>query len=477
MQRISRRRTLAWLGAASLASSGCNLPAKVAGPAPRNVMLFIADGASWGTWQMASFYEHGALGRQPYDRFSVKLGMSTQPLNTGNRPTHDSTPLHGYDPTRAWDATPVPGRLGLRARGFAGYDYLRSDVTDSAAAGTAMASGVKTYNSAINHDNQGRPLPYVTQRAKAQGKATGVLSTVPFSHATPATFAAQQATRNDYAAISEQMLRNPAVDLIMGAGHPLFDANGRAREEADFRWMSAAAWQSLQGTHSPRRMIQSGAEFQALAAGQLRVDGPLLGLLPVHDTLQASRVATVAGADAQRPSGTAFNPGLPSLAVMTRGALQVLGHAPRGLFMMVEGGAVDWMAHANNTGRIIEEQIDFNHAVQAAVDWVEAHSNWRETLIVVATDHGNGLPLGPESDRVPFQPVQNRGAGVLPGVLWHHGNHTRENTLLWAHGAGAQTLYAEVQAVDPALAQRMGHGSDGRTIGNHGLGRALMRLV
>ena len=138
---------------------------------------------------------------------------------------------------------------------------------------------------------------------------------------------------------------------------------------------------------------------------------------------------------------------------------------------------MDWMAHANNTGRIIEEQIDFNHAVQAAVDWVEAHSNWRETLIVVATDHGNGLPLGPESDRVPFQPVQNRGAGVLPGVLWHHGNHTRENTLLWAHGAGAQTLYAEVQAVDPALAQRMGHGSDGRTIGNHGLGRALMRLV
>ena len=115
--------------------------------------------------------------------------------------------------------------------------------------------------------------------------------------------------------------------------------------------------------------------------------------------------------------------------------------------------------------------------MQAAVDWVEAHSSWQDTLIVVATDHGNGMPMGPTSDRLPFQPIQNRGAGVLPGVMWHHGNHTRENTLLWAHGAGADSLYAEVQGVDLALAQRLGHGSDGRTIGNDGLGRALMRVV
>ncbi len=471
----NRRQTLALLGA--LASGGCALPSAKAGSSTRNVMLFIADGASWGTWHMASYYEHGALGRQPYDRFSVKLGMTTEPLNTASRPLHDAVALHGYDSVRAWDATPVTGTLGQRPRLFAGYDYLRRDVTDSAAAGTAMSSGVKTYNSAINHDNLGRPLPYVTQRAKAQGKATGVLTSVPFSHATPATFAAQQASRNDYAAISEQMLRNPALDLIMGAGHPLFDANARTRSEPDHHWISAAAWQALQGTQSPRRLIQATADFEALAAGHLRVQGPLLGLVPVHDTLQASRVAAAAGADPARPSGTAFNPGLPTLALMTRGALQVLGRAPQGFFMMVEGGAVDWMAHANDTGRIIEEQIDFNHAVQAAVDWVEAHSSWQDTLIVVATDHGNGMPMGPASDRLPFQPIQNRGAGVLPGVAWHHGNHTRENTLLWAHGAGADSLYAEVRGMDLALAQRLGHGSDGRTIGNDGLGRTLMRLV
>jgi alkaline phosphatase len=477
MYPVSRRQSLAWLGTLGLAGACSGLSATAAGLAVRHVMLFIADGASWGTWQMASYYEHGALGRQPYDRFSVKLGMTTEPLNTASRPTHDATALHGYDSALAWDTTPVTGALGQRPRLFAGYDYLRRDVTDSAAAATAMASGVKTYNNAINHDNLGRPLSYVTQRAKARGKATGVLSSVPFCHATPACFAAQQASRNDYGAISEQMLRNPAVDLIMGAGHPLFDANGRAREQADFRWLSASAWQALQGSQGPRRLIHTLADFEALAAGRLPVRGPVLGLAPVHDTLQASRVAAVAGADARRPSGIAFNPGLPTLQLLTRGALQVLGGAPQGFFLMVEGGAVDWMAHANDTGRIIEEQMDFNHAVQAAVDWVEARDAWRDTLIVVATDHGNGMPMGPESDRVAFQPVHNRGAGVLPGVRWHHGGHTRENTLLWAHGAGAESLYAEVQQVDLALVQRLGHGSDGRSIANDGLGRALMRLV
>ena len=98
---MNRRQTLALLGV--LAAGGV-VPATAAAAAPvRHVMLFIADGASWGTWQMASFYEHGALGRQPYDRFSVKLGMTTEPLNTASRPTHDATALHGYDSALAWD--------------------------------------------------------------------------------------------------------------------------------------------------------------------------------------------------------------------------------------------------------------------------------------------------------------------------------------------------------------------------------------
>jgi hypothetical protein len=283
-----------------------------------------------------------------------------------------------------------------------------------------------------------------------------VLTSVPFSHATPAAFGAQSASRNSYGAISEQMLTNPALDLIMGAGHPLFDADGRPRSSPDYRYVSADAWAALQGPASPRTLIQTRADFEALAQGKLQPRTPLLGLVQVHDTLQANRSAAVVGDDPQLPSGVARIGTVPTLATMTRGALQVLGRQPQGFFMMVEGGAVDWMAHANNTRRVIEEQMDFNHAVQAAVDWVNANSHWGETLIIVLTDHGNGMPMGPDSDRVPFEPIRNQGKGVLPGVRWHHGSHSNENTLLWAHGAGAQQLLQAAQTLDPALVQPPG---------------------
>ncbi len=461
------------LFAATLASAQTGAPTSGASTPARNVMLFISDGASWGTWHMASYYEHGTLGRQPYDAFSVKLGMTTTPLTTSTVPTGNPATTVSYDPARAWDTTPLAGQLGGRPHHFAGYEYLRRDATDSAAAATALATGTKTYNNAINYSNLGQTLTYATQRAKAQGKATGVLTSVPFSHATPAAFGAQSASRNSYGAISEQMLMNPALDLIMGAGHPLFDADGRPRSSADHRYVSAAAWAALQGPASPRTLLQTRADFEALAQGSLRPRLPLLGLVQVHDTLQANRNAVVVGDDARQPSGTALIASVPTLATMTRGALQLLGRQPQGFFMMVEGGAVDWMAHANNTRRIIEEQMDFNHAVQAAVDWVNTHSHWGETLIIVLTDHGNGMPMGPDSDSVPFEPIRNHGQGVLPGVRWHHGNHTNENTLLWAHGQGAQQLLQAAQWVDPALVSRLGHNRDGRTLTNADVARVL----
>lgn len=453
-------------------------PAAAPAPQPRHVMLFISDGASWGTWHMASYHEHGARGRQPYDRFDVKLGMTTFPMTTANRPGFSDQPAAGYDAARAWDGTPAaPAEAGADASPFAGYAWLKRDATDSAAAATALASGHKTHNGAINIDNFGQPLTYATQHAKARGLATGVLTSVPFSHATPAAFGARSASRSSTAAIGDEMIDNPALDLIMGAGHPMFDSNGRPRSTPGHGWLSATAWARLNGAQPPRRLLQTRAEFEALAEGRLRPEGPLLGLAPVHDTLQANREAAVAGADARLPSGVARLPTVPSLALMTRGALQVLGRHPPGFFLMVEGGAVDWKAHANDTARIIEEQTDFNHAVRAAVEWVQANSHWGESLIVVLTDHGNGLPMGPQSDSVPFQPVENRGAGVLPGVRWHHGSHSNEVTLLWAHGAGAAWLREQVQGHDPALVQRLGHNDDGAFIDNTAIGRLLQQVL
>jgi alkaline phosphatase len=445
---------------------------------PRHVMLFISDGASWGTWHMASYHEHGALGRQPYDAFDVKLGMTTFPMSTATRPGFSDQPAAGYDPTRAWDGTPQsPAANGAQTAPFEGYAWIKRDATDSAAAATALASGHKTHNGAINIDNHGRPLDYATLHAKARGLATGVITSVPFSHATPAAFGARSASRSSTAAIGDEMIDNPALDVIMGAGHPLFDINGQPRSTPQHGYLSAPAWARLTGAQPPRHLLQTLAEFEALAEGRLQPRGPVLGLAPVHDTLQANRQAAAAGADPRQPSGVALLPTVPSLALMTRGALRLLGRQPQGFFLMVEGGAVDWKAHANDTARIIEEQTDFNHAVRAAVDWVQTHSHWGESLVIVLTDHGNGLPMGPQSDTVPFQPVENRGVGVLPGVRWHHGSHSNELTLLWAHGAGAEALRQQVRGHDPALVQRLGHNADGAYIDNTAIGQLLAQVL
>jgi alkaline phosphatase len=123
------------------------------------------------------------------------------------------------------------------------------------------------------------------------------------------------------------------------------------------------------------------------------------------------------------------------------------------------------MAHNNNTARIIEEQVDFDRSVAWAIDWVNTFSNWDETLLIVLTDHGNGMPMGPNSDTIPFQPIENRGQGVLPGVLWHYGTHTNENTLLWAKGAGSERLYDFVVGIDFGLVEFLKF-NDGRYIDN-----------
>jgi len=448
----------------SLAAFGAALTAPVTfadqGAIAKNVIVMVSDGASWGTWDMASYYQYGELGRQSYDQFDVKLGMTTYPKNTSSRPTYDDVQRISYDPSKAWDTTPISG-----SNYFAGYDYLKRDFTDSAAASTALATGEKTYNNAINYDNFGQAMGYITQEAKALGRATGVVTSVPFTHATPAGFGAQNISRNNYGAISESMISNGSLDLILGAGNPLYDANGNLRATPNYQYMSETAWNTVNDENSAWTLIQSKSEFEALADGSLQVEGPVIGLPQVFDTLQYRRNGNVVGLDDDTPSGKAYIDSVPTLETMTLGALNHLGKNEEGFFVMIEGGAVDWAAHARDTAGIIEEQIDFNLSVDAAVNWVNQNSSWEETLLIVLTDHGNGMPMGPDSDTIAFQAIQNNGAGELPGVLWHTGNHTNENTLFFAHGAGAELFYDQVVGEDAGLRDILGF-NDGRYIDN-----------
>ncbi|QTF08789.1 alkaline phosphatase [Brenneria izadpanahii] len=407
----------------------------------KNVILLITDGAGINTWHAASYYRHGALGHEVYDDFDVKLFASTHPLNTSNVPTHTEKGAVTFEASKIWtkdksDAI-FEGSLGNYPGYFSGYDYLRADFTDSAAAATALASGHKTYNNAINWSNDDKKLKHIGEYAVENGKALGVITSVQWSHATPAGFLAHNVSRNDYAAIGKEIIESGLATVVMGSGHPAYDENGKAitpKDEKAYRYVGGKEeWDRLISGKTAYKHIETKADFEALANNKLDLGNKtkLIGTVQNNATLQFNRDGVAAGN---------LLPNQPDLPTMTKGALNLVAKNPNGFMLMVEGGAVDWAAHANNLPRLIEEQIDFNRAVEAVAEWVEENSSWDETLVIVTTDHGNGLLLGPDSNNDAFSDIVNQGAGALPLVRWHTDTHTRELVPVFAKGPGADFL-------------------------------------
>jgi alkaline phosphatase len=118
---------------------------------------------------------------------------------------------------------------------------------------------------------------------------------------------------------------------------------------------------------------------------------------------------------------------------MAGGALNVLDNNPKGFFLMIEGGAIDWASHSNQKGRLIEEMKSFNEAIQRVVDWVNTKSNWNETLVIVTGDHETGFLWGEE----PFYPLVDSGPNNLPIMKFHSANHTNSLIPFYAKGTGS----------------------------------------
>lgn len=233
----------------------------------------------------------------------------------------------------------------------------------------------------------------------------------------------------------------------MGTGHPYYDGAGKRVEtpsESAFRYVGGQdTWERLSKGETAYQLIETREDFEKLAAGDLELEGgKVLGLAQNARTLQFSRPGVTMGEKLATS---------PALATMTAAALGVLDDNENGFFLMVEGGASDWAAHANNLPRLIEEQMEFNEAVKTVVNWVEENSDWDETLVIITSDHGNGLLQGPNSDKAAYEPIVNQGAGALPLVRWHSSTHTRELVPLYAHGAGAD-LFIELGEREDGLA-------------------------
>ncbi|MEM6727152.1 MAG: alkaline phosphatase [Pseudomonadota bacterium] len=500
--------TLSRLLTATALSSCLAVAAHAQEGGAKNVILMVSDGIGFNGWLAADYYQ-GLANAQSYQvtrpdgTQPVVYGLDHHALNlvdgAGNLlPSGEDVRLaggavaQGYDPMTRWQRFEATMRndFGPNAERYTSY-------TDSAAAGTALMTGRKTSNGRLNLDWSGEEeFTTIAQIAMDQGKSAGAVASVMLSHATPAAVIAHNISRNNYVDIANEMFASD-LDVIMGPGHPLFDNSGNAvepEEERAYRFVGGsdtlAALTSEEGLNG-FEFIDAKADFEALARGE-NLPERVIGVAQAGSTLQASREGLPEG---DTPSGMAFNPLTPDLATMSLGALNVLAQDEDGMFLMIEGGAVDWMGHGNNMERFIEEQIDFNLAVDAVIAWVEENSSWDETLLIVTSDHecggiwGEGTWTnsvgGPvASDRsdeallaARFDPtedtfneflaVQDRGAGNMPGHMFSSRNHTNELVPLWALGAGSD-LFADFTRTDIEAAELWGtqYGWDGDYVDN-----------
>lgn len=404
-------------------------PAETPG-APRNIILMITDGAGFNAFHACSYYQHGQLGHQVYDGFPVRLACTTYMLNEDGIP-------QGYDPKEMWSD----------------FNYVKGDndytcFTGSAAAATALNTGVKTTMGRVNTDLNDHRLMTLAEVMAEEGKSVGVVTSVPVSHATPACVWAHNESRFNYKEIAREMIYGSGLTVIMGAGHPWFDNDGHTVPPGILPYKFVGGkrtWQAIcRGTTGEGwTFIQHRGQFEVLAANPAVLPDRVIGIAQVHSTLQYKRDGTAMGM---------FNMNVPTLETMTRAAINVVSRNPEGFFLMVEGGAVDWANHDHNVGRMIEELIDFNRSIEAVVEWIEENGGWSESLLIITADHETGMMWGPGTyidsngngnyddgvdTFVDWQPVENRGRGILPAVQYGSRSHTNTLVPLFANGAGA----------------------------------------
>lgn len=247
-------------------------------------------------------------------------------------------------------------------------------IADSAPAGTAMATGFKSHTGFVGvlaeentmpglaplaPEDKMKPIASILEAAKLSGRATGLIATSEIMHATPAGFSAHDPSRKNYDALSEQQIHQ-GIDVVLGAGSSFFDAANR-KDGDDMLSVIRANYQ----------YVTTPAEMNAIASG--KVWGMFSETSLAYDMDR--------NPDAE-----------PSLAEMTKKAIEILSQDEDGFFLMVEGSKVDWAAHANDPVGIVSDVLAFDDAVSVALDFAKRAGS---TLIVSATDHGNsGITIG-----------------------------------------------------------------------------------
>ncbi|OXS61420.1 alkaline phosphatase [Bacillus sp. V-88] len=241
----------------------------------------------------------------------------------------------------------------------------KENVTDSAAAATAMSGGVKTYNNAIAVDNDKSDVKTVLEQAKENDMSTGIVSTSEITHATPASYGAHEESRKSEDAIAndyyDEMINGKhKIDVMLGGGTDFFERDDRNVAE---------------------QFKKDGYSY-VKSADELKKDknDQILGLFA------ESGMDKMIDRDEKQPS----------LADMTTAALDRLKGDKDGFFLMVEGSQIDWGGHDNDVVGAMSEMRDFEQAFEKVRDFAKENG---ETLVIVTADHSTGgISIGSDGE-------------------------------------------------------------------------------
>jgi alkaline phosphatase len=416
------------------------------------IFLVVFDGMDWDTTRAAAivnqskvtyysgrgsgthFQEYAAAGTTQFgfmctsphnDGTGTDIDLQTVLTPGGKIPGGYNRALGGPNP---WTAGADPLYLIGKS------ESIKHAVTDSSCSMTSMTTGIKTYNNSVNIDAVGQQVPTIAHLAQERGLSVGVATSVPISHATPACSYSHNVDRDDYQDLTRDLLGLksishsneplPGLDVVIGGGYGHLkksDANGGDNFVPGNVYLTDEDLKAVDVKHGGKYVTAvrtagaNGKELLLDAAERARQshqrllgffgNGKYNGHLPFQ-TADGDYVPARGTRDAEQytPADLSENP---TLADMAAAALTVLSANPKGFWLMVESGDVDWANHDNNLDNSIGAVNSGDAAVKVITDWVEQHSNWRESLLIVTADHGHYFHLQRPELLIPSEKAAN----------------------------------------------------------------------
>ncbi len=310
-------------------------------------------------------------------------------------------------------------KVGIKASGRVAHAY-----TDSSTSAAEFVSGRKAYNNGINALDDGTFVPTLFHQLQKEGWKVGTATSVPFDHASPAAMYAHNVHRDDYQDLARDMLglssitqqshkepAHPGLDVVIGTGYGQetstkgLSAQGKNAVAGNL-YLADADLAAIDVKNGGKYVVahteseaKGGKALNAAAALAAKNGQRLFGFYG-SKTLNHLPYRTTDGRfdpspDLDGKSETYSSADLaeqPTLADMTRAALTVLTAKPgTKFFLFIEAGDVDFALHKNNLDNAIGAVYSGEDAIKAVIDWVETQSNWDDSVLIVAADHGHYL--------------------------------------------------------------------------------------